>query len=443
MSAFTWFRQWVFPWFNKKFRSLAGRCWLRILPTLVFGLILPNIVKAEYILTPGDEITLSIGELPDSTVVSRIDIDGKVSFPRLGSFQASGFTLTELRENINLETAGMVISIYSPSGEWFQVTIDGTSIYLGMKSYLPVFVTGDVARPGPVEFQPGMTVRTALASGGGVLSSLISPQEALVNAPVLRSNLTTLAIEHANLVAELWSLNALFERDENLSMSGLPSVSVNKENFEAFILSRKDQVRLMLRERLTEYGHLEDQLATLTKRIDLFNEKLRNQEQLIELAKEEVISAETLVEKGLARASVLSNARQSLLALSSNTLEAESILAELELQRKLIHQRIDIFDSSFNVELLEARATLEPRIKSLSSEILGAQESLVLNDGGAGSILRQFEEDLKLYLIRGTGDKATTSDASFDDILRPGDVVEVDNIVLFPESSEKDQSVGQ
>ncbi|MEM6888843.1 MAG: polysaccharide biosynthesis/export family protein [Pseudomonadota bacterium] len=395
----------------------------------------PLAVAADYTLSPGDEIELSISELPDSAVASRIDIDGRISFPRLGSFQASGLTLDELRNKINLEAAGKVISVYTLSGEWFQVTMDGTGIYLGIESYQPVFVTGDVAQPGPVAFIPGMTVRTAIASGGGVLSSLIAPQEAILNAPTLKSNLTTLAIRHANLVAELWSLNALIERDADLSIRGLPAVSVDGANFDALLVSRGEQVRLTLTERETEKGHLAKQLSTLSRRIDLLRNKLENQELVLEIARDEVSNAEALLDKGLARATTLSNAQQSLLAISSSVLEVEGILAELELQRNLIEQRIEVFDSSYDIELLNARASIEPEIKALASQIQGAQESLVLNDGGAGSILRQFQEDLKLYLIRRDGDEVTTKETGFDNLLRPGDVVEVDNIILFPESS--------
>ncbi len=413
---------------------LKSKHWLYFVAILTFFQIFPFASSADYILSPGDEVRLSISELPDSNVVSRIDIDGRVSFPRLGSYDASGLTLAELRKTINLASAGKIISEYSRSGDWFQITLDGTNIHLGIEAYLPVFVTGDVTRPGPVEFFPGVTVRTAIASGGGILSSLIAPQEAILNAPTLRSNLTTLAVRHANMVAELWSLNALIERDGNLSISGLPPVSVDDSSFAALLASRSEQVRLILTEREIEKRHLGEQLATLTRRIDLLLSKLRNLEQVLEIARKEVRDTEALLDKGLTRSTRLGDARRSLLTVSSSTLEVESILAELELQKNLVQQRIETFDSSYDVELLELRASITPEITALTSQIQGAQESLVLNDGGAGGILRQFQEDLRLYIIRRDGNSITTTDASFDDFLIPGDVVQVDNIVLFPNS---------
>ncbi|KKK85650.1 hypothetical protein LCGC14_2771160, partial [marine sediment metagenome] len=174
---------------------------------------------------------MSIVELPGNTSVSRVGIDGRISFPRLGSFQAGGQDIEALQEEMNLATAGNVLSVFSPVGERYEVVLDGSSIFLEIVAYRPVYMTGDVSQRGPVQYVPGLTVRTALASAGGASEVPVMFETAVMAAPRLRAEYRVLALEHAKAVVDLWEIDAILSGNPDLERPDPSTVAIDADAF--------------------------------------------------------------------------------------------------------------------------------------------------------------------------------------------------------------------
>lgn len=110
--------------------------------------------SAEYRLGPGDQVRLiTFGEVA-LTGEFRISDGGRLALPLTEGVEAGGLTTGELAARITrqLRDSGLYRD---------------PKVAVEVSAYRPVFVLGEVARPGQYPYQPGMTALTAAAVAGG------------------------------------------------------------------------------------------------------------------------------------------------------------------------------------------------------------------------------------------------------------------------------------
>jgi polysaccharide export outer membrane protein len=115
---------------------------------------LPDYQSSAYRLGAGDLLrVLTFGE-EQLTGEFRVSDQGTIGLPLVGSVPASGKTSQQLESEIS---AALVKGDFLKSPH---VTVE-------VVAYRPIFVLGEVAKPGQFPYQPGMTFLTAVAVAGG------------------------------------------------------------------------------------------------------------------------------------------------------------------------------------------------------------------------------------------------------------------------------------
>lgn len=115
---------------------------------------LPPSRTAGYTLGPGDQVrVITFGE---QTLTGQFTIEdsGNVAIPLLGPLRAAGLTTRQLSDAISGQLRDKNL-------------LRNPSVSVEVVSYRPVFVIGEVNRPGEYTFRPGMTVLTVVALAGG------------------------------------------------------------------------------------------------------------------------------------------------------------------------------------------------------------------------------------------------------------------------------------
>ena len=115
---------------------------------------LPSASDTAYRLGPGDQIRIITFGEQQLTGDFRVSDGGTVSVPLIGTVRAAGLTSREMADAISAELKRRKL---------FQ----DPSVVVEVTSYRPVFILGEVSKPGQYPFQPGMTVLTAVAVAGG------------------------------------------------------------------------------------------------------------------------------------------------------------------------------------------------------------------------------------------------------------------------------------
>jgi polysaccharide biosynthesis/export protein len=117
---------------------------------------LPPLPKTEsdYHLGPGDQVRIITFGEEQLTGEFRVGASGDITLPLAGPVHAAGLTTRELEQAIAqvLERS----KLYK-----------NPSVSVEVTSYRPIFILGEVSRPGQYPYQPGMTVVTAVAIAGG------------------------------------------------------------------------------------------------------------------------------------------------------------------------------------------------------------------------------------------------------------------------------------
>lgn len=127
---------------------------------ILFGLILcaPFAAAADsgmsnYRLGTGDTISINVYDEKELGVEkARLSDAGTISVPMLGEIKVSGLTVSELESRV---VQGLKKYLINP-----RVTVS-------IEQYRDFFVNGQVHKPGSFPFQPGLTVRKAVAIAGG------------------------------------------------------------------------------------------------------------------------------------------------------------------------------------------------------------------------------------------------------------------------------------
>lgn len=114
----------------------------------------PNPVgNPDYHLGPGDKVKINVFNNPDVSGEAVLDSGGDIAMPLLGQVPAQNLTVTELQAKI----AEMLNRQY----------LVDPKVSVEVLNYRPFFILGEVGRPGSYPYIAGVTVRQAVAIGGG------------------------------------------------------------------------------------------------------------------------------------------------------------------------------------------------------------------------------------------------------------------------------------
>lgn len=128
-----------------------------LLLLFAFGLLLSaaslQAQEASYRLGPGDRIDIRVFGEEDLSISVLIGDSGVLNYPLLGEVQVAGLTVKEVEDQLTARLLGDYL-------------ID-PDVTVSVAEYRPVFINGEVNKPGAYPFQPGLTLQKAIALAGG------------------------------------------------------------------------------------------------------------------------------------------------------------------------------------------------------------------------------------------------------------------------------------
>ena len=128
---------------------------------------LPDAPMRAYRLGSGDQVRILVFGEDQLSGEYRVNDTGRIALPLIGAVRAAGSSTTELEATVTggLKKAGM---------------LRDPSVAVEVIAYRPIFVLGEVNKPGQYPYQPGMTVVTAVAVAGGFTYRAIDEYAAVV-----------------------------------------------------------------------------------------------------------------------------------------------------------------------------------------------------------------------------------------------------------------------
>ncbi len=110
-------------------------------------------VPLQYVVGPGDEVRIVLWGRVNASYTLTVDRDGKIAIPDIGPLNVAGMTFEEMSGHLTSQAQ--------------QITGTNVDITMGALRTIPIFVLGDVRRPGAYTIGALATITDALLLSGG------------------------------------------------------------------------------------------------------------------------------------------------------------------------------------------------------------------------------------------------------------------------------------
>lgn len=227
--------------------------------------------RAEYRLQPGDVLEFSVAGVQDLRQRMAVNLDGDVSLPLVGPIHVAGSSLSDLRARLMELLPSKVLRQRAVDGKELLVVVGPDDATIKIAEYRPVYVVGDVAKPGEQPYRPGMTVRQAISLAGGVDIVRLRVTNPFLEAADFRGEYDALWAEFAKQQATLIRLKAELDNASKLDIRPMANVPVSADvlselmRLEAERLSagrndlQKELTHLMIDQARAQHAYLAQQ----------------------------------------------------------------------------------------------------------------------------------------------------------------------------------------
>lgn len=403
-----------------------SRSWTSVVGSVSLALCLLNSGAAqattEYVVRADDKLKIKIFQYPELSGEYKVRANGTISIAPIGDVPVNGLSTKEIASQISERFVRAGIS-----------DKPGTSVEV--LETRPVYVLGDVQKPGEYQFRPGMTVLQVVSLAGGWLRfndpGLMRLDRDSIN---ITGDLQTLVKRHHQLVARRARLHAELVMTSNIQFP--PDLLARSQNDsglrqlldeERSLLNiRVDALKTQIDSLMQNRGLYEREIAAITRQIQANKAQVASVER-------ELVEVRSLVKRGLTTLSRLANLERMQAQLESN--EQGFLMLILRSQQSITQGDQRIFDlksernASLTAEVQKIRMDLDDisvKFETNRSLLVEAQmivPTLVGNSDGP-------VEARSLAVVRVQDGKALTIDAEEHTELLPGDVLRVQRTIL-------------
>ncbi len=370
--------------------------------------------RADYVPQRGDVLELMVAGAPALNRRLTVDSNGDISLPVLGHVRATDVGLAELGRRIQALLVDR------------NVVRRGQTI-VSVAEYGPIYVDGDVARPGEYRYRPGMTVRSAIALAGGIDESRGVGRLSPAQLSEARAEYGATAIELARQQARIARLEANLAGAASFPLEVADTPGVPPAALREITAAEARQMEAERQARANEKGHLERALASARAEVTVIEQAEREQRASYEQAVSEAGRASDLLQRGVGTAVRIEIAERSLAQARSQLLDVQIRLRQARREVEDRAQQLQTVDDQRRAnqldQLQEAVAEASKarfRLRSARERLASRSEALSATDGS--------EPEIVVRRLRGAETVRLKGD--LDTALQPGDSVEVVRIDL-------------
>lgn len=362
----------------------------------------------DYQLAPGDRVAVTVFGNTELSGEFSIDQTGRIFYPIIGAIELGGLTVKETEQRIATAlNDGILVN---------------PSVFARISELRPIQVIGDVRNSGSFPFRAGTIVKSAVGIAGGYGVSLLTPGAAAAEflaaeerLKLLQNNAWRLVVRQARLTAQINGA-ARFDAPAVADASDAElAKAVEDENrhLAQQTDARNNKLELLKSQRepmASENAALDAQITNERKQLEIIVQQIKNYERL--------------QQNGLARYDIM-------IQLQLNAATKESIIGRLEGEKSRL--RSSIGELQLRVQEAEQeyirlasaeRLDVAQKLSELEASIPLAQQArrARLREVGGNSTIGIKHQ----FFISRVKDGATqTVEASDNDLVEPGDIIEV------------------
>jgi polysaccharide export outer membrane protein len=376
----------------------------------------------DYQLQTGDVIAFAVIGYPEMQKRAVVDQSGTIVLPVLGRLSVRGKTLEDVRRH--------VIEVLKPKS-FRRLSSDGNEVWgvfypdqimVDIDVYRPVYVDGDIASPGAQTYTPGMTVRQAIAGGGGYQVAYIENPELKV--AELRGRFDILRAKYQESEIKVASIRAQLAGDKTVTATEATDPSLASRRQEA-IQQEQSRVEALDADQAKERASIEFAMTKAAERMKYLVEQQESDQRGADLDEAELARVKALFEKGVAPITRVNDAQRAVLLSGTRALQTNAEVAQLQREQGELQRNLEKLTDQRRIALLAELQTESGAMTQMAAEMAALAIQIRYVQGLRTDLVDQEGRPPTISLARTNGGKTTTIAATEDTVLSPGDTITI------------------
>lgn len=381
--------------------------------------------RAEYQLSPGDIVEITVAGMPDLKQRAPIQLDGTITLPIVGAIVAAGATSADVRARVEMALAAKVLRQRTPDGRDHVVLLQPGDVAVAVAEYRPVYVNGDVLQPGQHPYRPQMTVRHAIVLSGGVSTVRGRGANIGVEMVEVEREYRTAVFALAREQVHAWRLAAELEGAESIKEQRLAETPIPAATLSEYLRTETSYLNIRLREYKNEKAHLQSAARVAGEQIETLTTQEKKEAQGLQTDIDELDRVNKLFGSGSLVSGRVTDARRAVLLSSTRHLQTISTLSQTKQQRDEYLFRLEKLDTQRRLEVLRDVKESQLRTAEMRTRLEAAAQKLQVYGRMASVDAANKGARPAIAIIRRSGEGWDRLPASEDSALLPGDAIEV------------------
>jgi len=394
------------------------------LAVLVGFVLLLGPARADFRVDVGDVIEIVVTAAPELQRRLPVRIDGNISFPLIGTMRVAGLTASELQDRVQAAIAAKVFQRRMPDGSQVDIIIGPDEVTASVVEYRPVYVNGDVLKPGEYVYRPSMTVRQAVTAAGSYSLVRFGTGDRFAETANFEAEFGALWAEYVRVEARIWGLRKLLGQDEPFDFATLVGGPITRASAVQILALEAERVAAVETDQQRRRDALVRSLKECDDEIQVLAERQKVEDKSAADDAEELERATKLYGRGELISPRVTDARRAVMLSASRRLETTSRLMQVRRLRVEMQSQLDRLDVELRMVLLRDLQEANGRAEGLRSRINGLmlvrQRATDLPDAGPSAALTP-----QIMIVRKEDDGRKRFLADEDTELHPGDVLQV------------------
>lgn len=377
-----------------------------------------------YSLDAGDLLELAVIGLPDLRQRLTIDLNGNIQVPLVGDVRAAGRPLAEVQDDVREALSSKYYRQRLPDGRDAQIVISRDEVALRIVDYRPIYLSGDVSRPGEQQFRPNMTVLQAISMGGGydiqrfrMANPLMESAELRGDIRVLRVELLRTEVRRQRLEAELTNTAGFEPRPVDIPLPLALVQGILRTEVQQFEARRSDYQ--------AQLDHLRRLQEQTDAKLESLVEQLRREDEGTLADQEEANRLRDLVQRGVASTARAVETRRNSLLSATRALQTRVQVEQSRKEQEEIGRRIEQFAAQRRDDVLREIQEGNVQLAVLQARHGAVSERIFYSSVLRSQLVRGRGGRPEITIVRRTAEGRNRTTANENSELLPGDVVEV------------------
>ncbi|KRQ97136.1 exopolysaccharide biosynthesis protein [Bradyrhizobium valentinum] len=381
--------------------------------------------KAEYRVNIGDTLEVAVAGVPELRHRAVVQVDGNISLPLVGTLTVAGLPLPQVRAQIGAALVSKVYRQRTSDGREVVIVIGADEVSTIVAEYRPIYVNGDVSKPGEYPYRPAITARQLVAVAGGYDIMRIRMNNPYLESADLRSEYGSLWTELAKEQARMWRIKNELGEATQLNPGVLTDVPIARSAISEIVNAETEYLKTKQSDYQQEKAFLQRGVRQGDDEVRVLSEQRKKEEEGFQADLEELQKASELYGKGSITSPRVTDARRAVLLSSTRKLQTSALLLQVKKQQDELARKLVRLDDQLRLDLLRELQETSVKLNQIREKLQSVAEKLQYTAMVRSQLVRGADTRAEIAIVRKSEKGSERIVASEDTELQPGDAVEV------------------